>query len=216
MSIAGARVESGAMTLPPPAQRYTPEEYLRRERDAVERHEYYHGEVFAMSGGTFEHSRTAANVVRELGVRLIGTPCGVQQSDLRIRIPRTTLYTDPDASVLCGEPVFDPLDSGRQTLMNSTLLVEVLSPSTESWDRGGKFDNYRQIESLGEYVLVSWDTARVETYLRQQGGAWTYTAALGLDAVARLNSISIDLPLSEVYRGVDLSALTHPLSRPQA
>ena len=100
------------MTLPRPSNRCTPEEYLRGERDSVEKHEYYHGEVFAVAGGTFEHSRTTANVIGELGNRLTGTPCGVQDSNLRVRVPRTTLYTYPDASVVCGPPQFDPLGRG--------------------------------------------------------------------------------------------------------
>lgn len=202
------------MTLPQPVIRCTPEEYLRREHDAAEKHEYYHGEVFAMSGGTFEHSRITANVIRELGNRLVGTPCGVQESNLRVRVPRTTLYTYPDASVLCGDPQFDPLDTGRRTLTNPTLLVEVLSPSTESWDRGGKFDNYRLIDSLREYVLISWDAPRVETYQRQPDGKWVFAAALGLSAAALLNSIHVELPLAEVYRGVSLPEQAHPSDRP--
>ena len=192
------------MTLPPPVRRYTPEEYLRRERDAAQKHEFYHGEVFAMSGGSFEHSRTIANVIRELGNRLAGGPCGVQDSNLRVRVPRTTLYTYPDASVVCGPPQFDPLDTARQTIINPTVLVEVLSPSTETWDRGGKFDSYRQIDSLREYVLVAWDAPRVETYLRQPDGTWVFAAAVGPAATARLNSVGVELPLAEVYRGVDL------------
>lgn len=190
------------MTLPKPSNQCTLEEYFGRDQGAAERHEYYEGEAFAMSGGTFEHSRITANIIGELRDRLRGTPCGVQESNLRIRVARTTLYTYPDASVLCGEPQFDPLDAGRRTLINPTLIVEVLSPSTESWDRGGKFANYRQIDSLREYVLVSSDTPRVETYWRQSDGRWVFDAALGREAVARLNSISVDLPLAEVYRGV--------------
>jgi Uma2 family endonuclease len=204
------------MTLPQPVRRYTPEEYLRRERDAVQKHEFYQGEVFGMSGGSFEHSRTIANVIGELRNRLAGSPCGVQDSNLRVRVPRTTLYTYPDASVVCGPPQFDPLDTARQTITNPTVLVEVLSPSTETWDRGGKFDSYRQIESLREYVLVAWDAARVETFLRQPDGTWIFTAAVGLTAVAKLTSIDVDLPLAEVYRGVDLPEQTHPTDKPNA
>src|SRR4051812_15002854 len=118
------------MTLAQPTPRLTPEEYLRRERDAEVRSEYYRGEIFAMSGGSLEHSRIIANAIRRLGERLDGSPCGVFDSNLRIRIERTTLYTYPDASVVCGPPEFDPLDARRETVVNLTLLVEVLSPST--------------------------------------------------------------------------------------
>jgi len=202
------------MTQPQADRRCTPEEYLRRERDAQTRHEYYHGEVFAMSGGTFEHSRICANIIRELGNRLKGTPCGVQERNLRIRVPRTMLYTYPDASVLCGEPQFDPLDAGRQTLTNPTLVVEVLSPSTESWDRGGKFDNYRLIDSLREYVLVRSESARVETFLRQPDGRWVFSVAAGLAAAARFHSIEVELPLAEIYRGVVLPEQEQPSAHP--
>ena len=203
-----------AMTLPRADRRWTPEEYLRREQESHVRHEYYDCEVLPMSGGTFEHSRICANVVGELRNRLKGTPCGVQDSNLRIRVPRTKLYTYPDASVLCGEPQFDPLDAGRQTLTNPTLIVEVLSPSTEAWDRGGKFDNYRLIELLREYVLVRWDSPAVETFLRQPDGRWVFAVAVGLDAAALLQSVNVELPLAEVYRGVTRPEQNRPSDNP--
>jgi Uma2 family endonuclease len=202
------------MTLPQADRRCTPEEYLRRERDSHTRHEYYHGEVFAMSGGTPEHSLTAANVIRALGNRLEGKPCRVYDSNLRVRVPRSTLYTYPDVSIVCGPLEFDPLDTSRQTVINPTMVVEVLSPSTESWDRGGKFDNYRLIDSLREYVLVRSDSARVESFLRQPDGRWLFTVAVGPDAAAQLTSIQVELPLAEVYRGVELSEQPNPSQPP--
>ena len=183
-----------------------PEEYLRRERDASERHEYYHGEVFAMAGGSPDHSLICANVASEIGARLKGGPCKVYESSLRVRVPRTTLYTYPDVSVICGERQFDPLDTNRETVLNPALIVEVLSPSTESWDRGGKFQNYRQIESLREYVLVSTDKPLVETVLRQPDGTWNYAPTAGREARAALRSLGIELPAAEIYDGVDLPA----------
>jgi Uma2 family endonuclease len=190
------------MTLPQPNYRCTPEEYLARERDAAERHEFYHGEVFAMSGGTPDHSLIISNVNGELRTRLKGKPCRVYDSNLRIRIPRTTLYTYPDVSVICGDRQFDLLDARRETVTNPTLIVEVLSPSTEAWDRGGKFQNYRQIESLREYVLVSSDKPLVEAYLRQQDGTWVLSPFAGPEARARLVSLGVELDLAEVYSGV--------------
>lgn len=198
------------MTLPLPVDRCTPEEYLRRERGAVEKHEYYHGEVFAMSGGTLEHSRIIANTIGEIRARLRGTPCGVYDSNLRVRIPRTTLYTYPDVSVMCGPPQFDPLDTSRQTVLNPALLVEVLSPSTEAWDRGGKFGSYQQIESLREYVLISSQLILAETYLRQPDGTWIYAASAGREGLARLHSLGIEIPLAEVYDGVDVPIQSEP------
>src|SRR5438046_609226 len=154
--------------------RYTPEEYLRREYDAQEKHQYYHGEIWAMAGGTAQHSLIIANVNGELHGRLKGGRCRVYDSNLRVRIPRTTLYTYPDVSVVCEEIQFDPLDRNKTTMLNPTLLVEVLSPSTEAWDRGGKLQSYIQIESLREYVLVSSQAASVETFFRQPDGTWAY------------------------------------------
>ena len=196
------------MTLAQPVFRCTPEEYLRRERDAAQKHEYYHGEVFAMAGGSPDHSLVIANFSREIGNRLKGGPCRVYDSNLRVRIPRTTLYTYPDVSVICGERQFDPLDGNKETVLNPTVLVEVLSPTTESWDRGGKFRNYQQIESLREYVLVSTDKMLVETFLRQPEGSWIYHPAAGREARVRLNALGIDLPLSEIYDGVDFPSDT--------
>ena len=198
------------MTLPQPVYRCTPEEYLARERDARERHEYYHGEVFAMSGGTPQHSLIIANVNGELRAALKGKPCRVYESNLRIRIPRTTLYTYPDASVVCGPLQFDPLDARKETVINPTLLVEVLSPSTETWDRGGKFQNYQQIESLREYVLVSSEKALLETFLRHEGGTWIYAAAAGPEARARFNSLGVEIPLAEIYAGVEFPPPSEP------
>ena len=194
------------MGLPQPIHRCTPEEYLRLERDASEKHEFYRGEIFAMSGGSFNHSLISANVIRELGNGLRTSPCRVFDSNLRIRIPRTTLYTYPDASVVCGPPQFDPLDTHRHTVLNPTLIVEVLSPSTEGWDRGGKLESYIQIESLRDYVLISSITARVEVYLRQTDGTWNYSDATGLEARIALRSLRLELPLSEVYAGVTFAA----------
>jgi Uma2 family endonuclease len=194
------------VTLPQPASRSTPAEYLRRERDSAVRHEYYHGEVFAMAGGSPDHSLIISNVNREVGTRLKGTPCRVYESSLRVRVLRPTSYTYPDVSVVCGVWQFDPLDTNEQTVLNPTLIVEVLSPSTESWDRGGKFQNYRQMESLREYVLVSTDKPLVETFLRQTDGTWIYAAAAGREARAALQSLRIELPLAEVYDGVEFPA----------
>lgn len=191
------------MALPQPITRCTPEEYLRRERDSTDKHEYYHGELFAMAGGSPDHSLIISNINREIGNRLKGKPCRVYENNLRIRIPRTTHYTYPDGSVICGERQFDPQDLRKETVLNPTLIVEVLSPSTEAWDRGGKFASYQQIESLREYVLVSSEKPLVETFLRQPGGTWTYSAAPGRVGAVRVNSLGIELPLAEVYDGVE-------------
>jgi Uma2 family endonuclease len=198
------------MALPKPTPRYTPEEYLRLERDATERHQYFQGEIFAMAGGTPEHSLIISNVNGELRSRLKGSPCRVYDSNLRVRIPKTSLYTYPDVTVVCGPLQFDPLDSRRETALNPTLIVEVLSPTTEVYDRVGKFESYQSIESFREYVLVSQGVPRMEAFLRRPDGAWLYTPAAGLESEIRLHSLEITLPLAEVYAGI-----TFPPPSPQ-
>ncbi|HZL38048.1 MAG TPA: Uma2 family endonuclease, partial [Tepidisphaeraceae bacterium] len=116
--------------------------------------------------------------------------------------PRTTLFTYPDASIICGELQYDPRDKSRQTVLNPVVIVEVLSPSTEAYDRGAKFASYMQIESLKEYVLFSQDAPRIETFLRQPEGAWRYLPAAGLETIARIESIEVQLALADVYEGV--------------
>src|SRR5689334_7671362 len=132
------------MGIPKPNQRYSPEEYLRLERDATERHQYFKGEIFAMAGGSPEHSRIIANAIRSVGNRLEGSPCAVFDSNLRVRILKTTLYTHPDATVACGPLQFAPLDTRHETVLNPTATFEMLSETSEAYDRGKKFENYRR------------------------------------------------------------------------
>ena len=190
------------MGLPQRAAVYTPAEYLHLERAATYRSEYFRGEIFAMAGGSPQHSRIKTNVISQLNSQLKGQPCTTYDSDLRIKCP-TGLYTYPDASVICAELEFD--DDQRDTVLNPTLLIEVLSKSTEAYDRGKKFDNYRSIPSLREYVLVSQDEPTIQRFLRNDDNTWTLTAVAGLDQTIPLRSIGIDLPLSEVYERVQFT-----------
>ncbi len=190
--------------------RYTISEYLAFERAAHERHEYRDGEILVMSGGSYKHSLILANLIGELRNALKGKPCRALESNLRVRIPRTPLYTYPDASVICGEPQIDPNDEALETVTNPRVLVEVLSPSTEAYDRGEKFTRYRQIETLEEYVLVSQDVPRVELFFRQADGTWVFTVFSGLGARAKLAGLGIELPLAEIYAGVEWAPETAP------
>jgi Uma2 family endonuclease len=182
--------------------RFSVEEYLRLEAEAAERHEYRDGEIVAMAGGSPEHSLIIANLIREIGNQLKGGPCRVYDSNLRIRVPRSTLYTYPDLSVICGEPQFDPQDRRRTTILNPRVLVEVLSAGTEAYDRGDKFRRYLEIESLQEYVLLSQSSPFAESYLRRGDGSWLFTPAAGLDAAIKLRSLELELPLAEAYAGI--------------
>ena len=192
------------MGLPQRMPVLSPTDYLHIERQATYRSEYYAGEMFAMAGGSPRHSRIKTNILTQLNLRLQNQPCTPYDSDLRIRIPETSLYTYPDASVICGELEFD--DDQKDTVVNPTLIVEVLSPSTEAYDRGMKFDQYRRIASLREYVLVAQDSPRIERFLRNEDGTWNMAIVQGLEESIRLDSIGVTLPLAEVFLKVDLTA----------
>jgi Uma2 family endonuclease len=191
------------MTLPQPVKRYTPQEYYALEREAEYKSDYYQGEIFNMSGGTANHSLISTNLAGEIRNRLKGKPCRAYESNLRLNVLRTGLRCYPDVSVYCGPLQLDPEDSAGETATNPTLLFEVLSKSTEAYDRGLKAENYRQIESLRAYVLVSQTKAHVEIFERQGDGPWVLGEANGLDAVLKLPAIDIELPLAEIYAGVE-------------
>ena len=183
-------------------RRCTIDEYLRRERDSVGKNEYDDGEILAMAGATRVHVSIAGNVYFALRLRLKGKPCVPYTSDLRIRLPDRPRFVYPDVTVICGDPLADPDDPTGETYLNPRLIVEVLSPTTERYDRRDKFDRYRQVESFREYVLVAQDAARVETYYRATDGTWAFDVAAGTDAVAQIRSLKVDLPLAEVYANV--------------
>jgi Uma2 family endonuclease len=197
---------------PQRVRKLTPAEYLDIERVAASRSEYFDGEMFAMAGGSPRHSLISANILRELGNGLKRRPCAAYDSNLRILVSATGLYTYPDASVICGPLEFS--DQRRDTVLNPTLLVEVLSNSTEAYDRGKKFSHYRQIASLREYLLVSQEEARIERFLRNDDGTWTLTEAAGLEATLPLSSLDIEIRLGEVFDKVDFSAGAEEAAEP--
>lgn len=168
------------------AVRLTEEEYLQRERAAVERSEFVQGEVIAMAGGSPRHSRLTVRAIRLLDSALDNMDCGV--------------FAYPDASVVCGPPQFD--DQRPDVLLNPMVVVEVLSPSTAGYDRGLKFSLYREIGSVREYVLIHPEAAWIEHFSRTEAGQWLLTDIRGLDAVLSLPALAIEIPLSSLYRGV--------------
>ena len=174
--------------------------YLAIERAADFKSEFFDGEMFAMSGGTPMHSLIATNLAREMGNPLKGRPCVLFNSDLRLKIVATGLCTYPDLSVVCG-----PLElAGAEddVIVNPTLLAEVLSDSTEAYDRGKKFEHYRQIPTLKEYLLVSQKEPRIEQFLRDDSSEWRLREAAGLEARLELPSVKITIALSEVFANV--------------
>ena len=180
-------------------RRYTPEEYLTLERKAEFKSEYLNGEIYAMSGASREHNLVSTNLGGQLYLQLMERPCESYSSEMRVYVPSTGLYTYPDVVVVCDEPRFQ--DREFDNLLNPTVLFEVLSPSTEAYDRGKKFAHYRSIESLQEYVVVAQDRVSVEQYSRKDR-QWMLTAWNSLDDVLRLDSIGCEIPLSEVYARV--------------
>lgn len=186
-----------------PKRKLTPEEYLEMERKAEYKSEYFDGEIFAMAGAKRNHTKIVGNLCGLLWQHLKGKDCEFHPNDMRVFVPKTGLYTYPDLVVVCGEPKFQ--DKVFDTLLNPILIIEVLSDTTETYDRGKKFQHYRSIESLQEYVLVSQDEARIEKYVKQGDGFWILSEAVGLDAKIKLDAIDCELALSEVFDKVNFS-----------
>lgn len=184
-----------------PKTKLTPAEYLAIERKAEFKSEYYRGEMFAMAGARFPHNTVKDNLIGELHGQLKGSPCRTLSSDQRVNIPATTLYTYPDIVIICEPPVFE--DAMMDTLLNPQVIIEILSDSTESYDRGAKASQYKQITSLREYVIVGLRTPVIERHVRQDDGSWNVMEFAGLDAVLQFASVPAKVPLSEIYRGVE-------------
>jgi Uma2 family endonuclease len=180
----------------------TPQEYLARERKATYKSEYLNGQVFAMSGGSPQHALITKNLMVALDRQIWRKGCQVYGSDMRVRVESTSLYTYPDASVVCGKAQFDAED--LDVLLNPVLIAEVLSPTTERYDRVGKFSMYSSITSLREYVLVSQSAVKVERYLRRPGGKWLLTEVSHLKDSIKLASVPAILKVRDLYRQVEL------------
>ncbi|MCE3015054.1 MAG: Uma2 family endonuclease [Pirellula sp.] len=178
----------------------TPQQYLAIERRAEFKSQYFQGEMFAMAGASREHNLIVANLIGEVRNSLKNRPCEVYPSDMRVKCSMSGLYTYPDAVVVCGKAEFE--DDEFDTLTNPLVLFEVLSDSTESYDRGSKFQRYRQIDSLQEYVMISQDRANVECYVRQADDRWLLRETQQLEESALFESIQVAIPLAEIYRNI--------------
>ena len=182
------------------AQTYlTPEEYIALERKAHFKSEYFDGHIIAMSGASFKHSLIVSNISGELHLQFKGRGCSVHTNDMRVRPSPRESYFYPDVVVVCGEPEFE--DDAFDTLLNPIVIVEVLSPSTEAYDRGEKFMRYKQLASLQEYVLVSQDKVQVEHH-RRHGTQWMLSHSRELEDVLRLPAIGCELSLRDIYARV--------------
>jgi Uma2 family endonuclease len=183
---------------------YTPEEYLELDRAAEFKSEYVAGEICAMAGASEEHNVITVNAAAELRKRLRGGPCRPFSGDMRVSIGAADMYVYPDVLVVCGERQYT--GDRRDTLLNPSVIIDVLSPTTEAFDRGDKFAGYRRLDSLKEYVLIAQDRPHVELYTRQPDGRWLLSEVDGLLEALELSSLKCGLPLAEIYDGVDFEA----------
>ena len=193
--------ETGETMSAQPQSFLTPEEYLAFERQADFKSEYFQGETFAMAGTSRRHNRLVVNLTIRLGGKLLPKGCEVFANDMRVKVEANGLYTYPDLAVVCSEPRFE--DTELDTLLNPELLIEVLSPSTEAYDRGRKFDLYRQLDSLTDYLLVAQEQVQVLHYRKQASGDWLLHESTALTDSLRLEEWGLKLPLSELYAGIE-------------
>ena len=175
---------------------YTVEDYLKQERSASYKSEYRDGQIYAMTGASRKHNLVSGNIYRELSLQLKKRPCEAYINDMRVKAVEASSYHYPDVAVVCGTPQFE--DTQVDTLLNPTLLIEVLSPSTEAYDRGSKFAHYRKINSLQEYLLVSQEQPSIERYVRR-GDVWILSEVTGIEALMTLESIDCIVSLREIY-----------------
>lgn len=179
----------------------TEEMYLEQERQSTTKHEYYNGTIYAMAGASEQHNLIALNIAAALHALLRGRTCRAYPSDMRVKVMRTGLNTYPDFSIVCGQSQFTDA-AKRDTLINPTVIIEILSPSTERYDRGMKFQHYRTINAFQEYILVSQDKYQIERFVRQENNEWVFSEAIGIEATLPISSIQGSLALRDVYEEV--------------
>jgi Uma2 family endonuclease len=185
-----------------PKTRLTPERYLEIEREAEYKSEYFNGEMFAFAGATESHVVIVGNISANFHAQLRNKKCKAYTNDMRVKVNITGLYTYPDVVAVCGEPKFE--DEHRDTLLNPIVIIEVLSPSTENYDRGTKFEHYRAIKSLSDYILVAQDKIHVEHYVRQSDRSWLFSEYKSLIDKFQIQSIGCEVSLEEIYEKVEM------------
>lgn len=196
------------MSTAPNQRRFTIAEYLALEEDSLTKHEFHQGEIFGMAGATIRHNEISGNIFAGLHARLRGKGCRPYGSDLRLRVKKPNLFTYCDTLVVCGK--IEPAEESPHSVTNPRVIFEVLSKSTENYDRGQKWEFYQQLDSLQEYVLVSQDDAKIARYYRTPGGPWQYSLISGIDQVLALESLGCELPLSEIYDNVTFGVEQEP------
>ena len=186
-----------------PTPSVTPAAYVAFDRDSAGKHEYYDGTIYAMAGGSVRHNRIAGSTYATLYRQLRQRNCNIYPSDMRVKVVQTGLYTYPDITITCGNEQYE--DEKEDILLNPIIIIEVLSPSTEKYDRGKKFHQYRSILSLREYVLIAQDEYHVEQFTRQSDNTWVFSETIGRDGSIEVRTIQCTLLLEEVYEKVDFS-----------
>lgn len=179
----------------------TPDEYLAFERNSEIRHEYFDGEIFAMVGASLNHNRINRNIIRRLENQLEGSPCEAFISDMRVKVDQLNKYTYPDIVIVCGDIKLE--DEKFDALLNPTVIIEILSDSTEAYDRGTKFQHYRLIPSLQEYILVSQHSCLVEKYVRSDEEKWVYSSYENMQKAMSIESVKCELMISDIYYRVE-------------
>lgn len=198
------------MVLPRTKLHFTAEEYLAFERAAEMKHEYLDGQIYAMAGASPQHNQICFNLAGELRPQLKGRPCRGFSSDQKTSTDPADLFSYPDLTIVCGEPKFH--DEQQDVMLNPTVIIEVLSPTTEAYDRGEKFARYRQLKSLSDYILVAQDKACIEHYIRQPGKRpWLYIVETDLSAKIWIASIKCELKLADVYDLVEFPPQKAPM-----
>ncbi len=190
-------------TVNEPAVKYnylSAEEYLEAERKAVEKHELINGKIITMQGASLDHNRIVRNLVAAIHARLKGSGCEVFPSDLRVNIPSTNSFMYPDLTIVSGKPELS--DEHFDNLLNPSVIIEVLSPSTENHDKGAKFFNYQQISSLKEYILINSTSILITSITKKNDGLWKFENIAGIEASLHISSIEQQLPLSDIYDGI--------------
>jgi len=190
------------MSAQPQIAYITPEEYLSMERQAEYKSEYFDGEIFAMAGASEAHNQIVINVLIEIGTQFKKRPCKVYANDMRVKVSPTGLYTYPDIVAVCEQRHFD--DDQKDTLLNPTVIIEVLSSSTADYDRGTKFEQYRSLDSLKEYILIAQDKCHIEHYVRQANHQWVLSETNDLQDMMELPSIQCSLAVYDVYDKVEI------------
>jgi len=185
-----------------PKRRLTPEEYLEIERQAEYKSEYFNGEMLAFAGASREHNTIVINLILKLAPQLRKRNCEIYSNDMRVKVNATGLYTYPDVVVVCGKPQFE--DEEQDILLNPIVIVEVLSPSTEGYDRGTKFEHYRTIDSLSDYLLVAQDKIHVEYYVRQSDRFWLFSEYKSAKDKFQIESIGCEASVEEIYEKVEM------------